>query len=571
MDLSFFVIGLACYDGDSGNNFDFSYVRESQVKACMEDLNAYFISSCDNGDPTYIHPKAKHYICERVAKSMFSVFYRRNNLKEGPIYKSHTVNGKEVIIELYNSEGLKSTGEIKGLYLAGSDGKYHEATARIVDDKIIASSVKVDNPVYIKYGFSKSPFVNIFNKDDFAIAPFRTDEYNTNIDLFDYDSIDDYYFHPDGSKMTVSLNNGNLAINKTNDGKGYGSVRLNKWGAIAYEPEGFRFTVKGTKSGASITMRAIEGDSYEIWGYKIIDDFEGEKTFTIGIGDFIVVYGKQNNIFEPQKIGYVEIMVEQSGSASFEICEARFIHIERSKPMNFFISSVTEGESTISISLSKALFGNSYELEILNDEGTSLFKEESEGLSFVADKSLFEIGKPYYINAVAKNELGSTSSSSSGYVFYLKDDSKVVVCNFDFKDQAALDAYMASSMSVHEGLTCTLEDEGVKIVSGGKGWQQFIFKLDTGAGKGMSKLEFYADFSKYKGSVVMQLADTNWKVYQYTIDLAEKNEGTFIINFDQFLQNSTPFTTQNLMWVMFNFSDSKGDGYILLDDVTLTK
>ncbi|NLE04829.1 MAG: sialate O-acetylesterase, partial [Crenarchaeota archaeon] len=158
----FFVIGLCSYDGDSGNNFDFSYVRESQALACMEDGNAYFISTSDGGDRFAIHPTSKRYIALRVAKSIQSVIYHKDYLAEGPMYKSHTVNGNVVIIELYNSEGLRATGKIEGLYIAGEDGKYYLAEASVVGRTIVASTSKVANPVYIKYGFEKSPFVNIF-------------------------------------------------------------------------------------------------------------------------------------------------------------------------------------------------------------------------------------------------------------------------------------------------------------------------------------------------------------------------------------------------------------------------
>ena len=571
-NLPFFVIGLACYDGDNGNNFDFSYVRESQAKACDEDDNAYFISTCDNGDPTYIHPSAKRYICERVSKSICSVVYHKNYYAEGPSYKSHTVSGNKVYVELNNADGLKSVGKITGFLIAGADGKYHEANALIEDGRIVASSDKVSEPIYIKYGFGKSPFVSVFNKDNFAITPFRTDEYNTNIDLLDYDSTDNYTFHPDGSKMEISLSNGNLQIKKTNDGKTYGSVRLNKWGAIAYNPEGFRFTIVGTNSGAQISFRAIEGDSYETWGYKITDNFVGSQTFEISVNDFVVMYKKQNNTFETQKISYIEIMVESSGEATFEVAEAKFIKFERQAPLSFGIVSTYESDDNISITLSKALFASSYELSIVKDGTTTKVYESTQSEpTFTVNKSLLEKGTPYYINAKAKNELGETDASNNGYVFYLKDDGKVVVCNFDFKDQSALSSYIETSMSVHAGLTCTIVDNGVKIESSGQGWQQFIFKLETGAGAGMKTLEFYADFTNYKGEVIMQLADTSYNTYNYTINLSEKKEGTFTINFNEFVKGSTPFTNQTLMWVMFNFNDTTGNGYIILDDVALLK
>ena len=203
------------------------------------------------------------------------------------------------------------------------------------------------------------------------------------------------------------------------------------------------------------------------------------------------------------------------------------------------------------------------------NEGTPLFAETKEENVFTIPKNLFNVGTPYYAFATANNELGTTPATNNGFVFYLKSDSSVVVCNFDFADQTALEAYMASNMSVHSGLTVTLQDGGVKIASGGQGWQQFIFKLEAGVASGMTKLKFAADFTNYNGKVVMQLADTNWTIYKYELDISTDKSGTFTIDFGSFVNGSTPFTTQTLMWVMFNFDDSVGNGYILLDDVQL--
>ena len=59
--------------------------------------------------------------------------------------------------------------------------------------KIVVSSSKVSNPVYIKYGFSKSPFLNIYNKDGYLMSPFRTDSFNRDIDLLDYSNNPAYF------------------------------------------------------------------------------------------------------------------------------------------------------------------------------------------------------------------------------------------------------------------------------------------------------------------------------------------------------------------------------------------
>jgi len=340
-DMPFFVIGLACFDGDKDANgnldpmhnpYNFAYVRESQAAACAADANAYFISTCDDGDPGYIHPRAKRYICERVAKSIGVAVYGNEGYAEGPSYKSHEVVGNKVIIELNNADGLTATGEIKGMYIAGADGKYHEATAAIADGKIEATCEKVAEPVYVKYGFLRSPFVNIYNKDGFVISPFRTDVCDTNIDLFEYDSVENYTFHPDGAAMEVALTeDGDLSVTKgtyaeNGEWKGFGSVRLEKFSAIGYHPECLELTLVGKNTGAEIMVRFIEG-SGEIWGSKIMDNFTGEKTVTIDLADetnFYVMYGEQDNKFDTQKIRYVEFMLKYDGALTIELCSAHF-------------------------------------------------------------------------------------------------------------------------------------------------------------------------------------------------------------------------------------------------------
>jgi len=348
-DLAFFVVGLACFDGDKDGNgnldpmknpYDFSFVRESQLAACNADDNAYFISSCDDGDKNDIHPMHKRYICERLAKSIGAVFYGKECYKEGPSYEKMTVNGGEVTVTLKNADGLYTTGDITGFFLAGEDGRYYEATARLEGNAIVASSEKVADPKYAKYGFERSPFVNIFNKDDFAIAPFRTDDYGEGIDWFVYDSAESYVPHSSGAAMTADVTESGLYITKGAD-QTYGSLRLYKWGAIGYKPKAFECTLIGTGDNAVITIRITEG-SNETWGYTIRNDFVGKQTFTVGIDAFTVKYGKNDGILDTQKVMLVEIMVEAShegkddngnayqigDAAAFTLCEARFVKAE---------------------------------------------------------------------------------------------------------------------------------------------------------------------------------------------------------------------------------------------------
>lgn len=327
-ELKFYVVQLPVYDGDSGNNYDFSYVRESQLKACLEDSNAYLIATCDGGDPTYIHPREKRYICERLTKSILSTVYNENYLPQGPTYKSHIVEDNIVIIDVDNGDGLYSKGDIVGFMLAGTDGKYYDASATIKNGKIRVTSKDVNNPVYIKYGFSKSPFLNIYNKDGYLMSPFRTDNYNRNIDLLDYSENPSYKVHQTGSKMeykivTIDGETG-TEITKMDDSRTFASLQLAKWGAIGYNETNMRISVIGTNSNAKVLFRIVEG-TYEIWAYSFIDNFTGKKTFNFPTSELQCVYNQLDNVIDYQGVMNIEITIEASGEATITILEAKFV------------------------------------------------------------------------------------------------------------------------------------------------------------------------------------------------------------------------------------------------------
>ncbi len=574
-DLKFYCIGLACYDGDKGNNYDFSYVRESQALACEEDENAYFISTCDDGDPTFIHPRAKRYIALRVANSILSTIYSKDVMPYGPTYESHTIDGDTVTIEFKNSKGLYSKGDINNIYLAGADGKYYSATARIENDKLIVKSDNVENPVYVKYGFGKSPFVNIFNEDDYAITPFRTDRYDLNIDQFDYSDTSKYYKHPDGSNMTVEYVSDGIKITKANDGKTYGTIRLDKWGMISYNAIGFRLTVTGTNSNAKITFRAIEGPSYETWAYSFTDNFTGKRTFDLTISDFVATLNKSDNRFDTQCISYIELVIEASKEASITINEARFVNIERTKPRDFLIGNVSVSSEEATITLTKSAFAEEYKIQISETADFNSIVYENAGTepSFKVGLKDLTIGSSYYIRAIASNELGETIVSNDAYVFYLNDPNKKILNNFDYENNDQLNSFIQSNMKVHDGLVCTLSDKGgINIESKGKGWQNFIFVFETGFNQGMSKFVFDADFSEYKGQIVMEIVTGSWEIFSYTLDLSKQSSGHFELNLSDFVSKNSGnhYNNEKLMWITFNFNDNVG-GLIWLDDCQLSK
>ena len=81
-------------------------------------------------------------------------------------------------------------------------------------------------------------------------------------------------------------------------------------------------------------------------------------------------------------------------------------------------------------------------------------------------------------------------------------------------------------------------------------------------------MTFYMDVTKYSGSVVIQLVDANYNIFQLTLDTSKSNNGVFEIPLSDFLNSGKAFDGRDLIWLSFNFSDTKG-GTIYFDDLEL--
>jgi len=65
-------------------------------------------------------------------------------------------------------------GAPTGLEVAGADGKFVPATARIDGETIVATSPAIAEPVYIRCGWANSPQCNLFNGEDLPASPFSS-------------------------------------------------------------------------------------------------------------------------------------------------------------------------------------------------------------------------------------------------------------------------------------------------------------------------------------------------------------------------------------------------------------
>jgi sialate O-acetylesterase len=64
---------------------------------------------------------------------------------------------------------------LKGFTIAGKDGKFVSAEARIENHPVMVSSPEIKEPTAVRHAWADVPDCNLFNAEGLPAVPFRTD------------------------------------------------------------------------------------------------------------------------------------------------------------------------------------------------------------------------------------------------------------------------------------------------------------------------------------------------------------------------------------------------------------
>lgn len=172
----FYYVQIAPYN--YGKNEVGALLQEQQTKA-MSHPNVGMVVITDLIDSvTDIHPTHKKEVGYRLANWALAENYKKSGLAyKSPIFKSAESNKGKMTIAFDNvPTGLKFTGKAaEGFYIAGDDGQWLPAQAKIDKDKIIVWNKKIKDPRFVRYGFGNTIVGNASTAEGLPITPFRTD------------------------------------------------------------------------------------------------------------------------------------------------------------------------------------------------------------------------------------------------------------------------------------------------------------------------------------------------------------------------------------------------------------
>jgi len=172
-DFPFYFAQIAPYRyTDAANS---QALRDAQRKS-LSTPKTGMVVTLDIGEKEDIHPANKQDVGLRFALLALRNDYGKTDLvASGPLYKSHQTLGTtiEILFEETGS-GLVGKNNLNGFEVAGADGVFVKANAKITDNKVRVTSPSISNPVHVRYGWSNYFDATLFNQEGLPASSFNT-------------------------------------------------------------------------------------------------------------------------------------------------------------------------------------------------------------------------------------------------------------------------------------------------------------------------------------------------------------------------------------------------------------
>lgn len=173
-DMPFYYVQIAPYQY---NNSKSAIIRDQQRIAASIN-NTAMITISDIGDTLDIHPREKKMVGKRLADLALKHHYKAiTKLVDPPLFKGAYMEKKKVIVEFTNSEDLHfEKGDQGHFEVAATDGIFVSVAAKVVKDKILLDTKRIENPVALRFGFSDTATPFLMNRAGLPASCFAAQE-----------------------------------------------------------------------------------------------------------------------------------------------------------------------------------------------------------------------------------------------------------------------------------------------------------------------------------------------------------------------------------------------------------
>ncbi|MDD4589240.1 MAG: sialate O-acetylesterase [Parabacteroides sp.] len=176
-EFPFYIVQIAPYTYKSSDNGP-AKVREAEEWVSKNIHQSGLVVTSDLvNDINDIHPVNKQDVGLRLAKlALVQTYGRVASGYASPLLENIRIEKNKAILSFSHAEnGLICKGkQVTGLTVAGEDGSFVNAKAKIKGNELIVSAPKIKHPVKVEYCFDDATVGNLFNTEGLPVAPFRT-------------------------------------------------------------------------------------------------------------------------------------------------------------------------------------------------------------------------------------------------------------------------------------------------------------------------------------------------------------------------------------------------------------
>jgi sialate O-acetylesterase len=176
-DLPFYFVQIAPWQYGTEDIDILPQFWQAQRK-CLEIPHTGMAVISDIGEVADIHPAHKKEVARRLSLWALAKTYGHKEIDpSGPLYASHKIEGNAIRVKFdHAASGLASRDgkPLTHFEIAGRDGIFQPAEAKIDGDSVLISSAKVPEPRRARFAWSKLAIPNLMDKDGLPATAFHT-------------------------------------------------------------------------------------------------------------------------------------------------------------------------------------------------------------------------------------------------------------------------------------------------------------------------------------------------------------------------------------------------------------
>lgn len=161
---------------DYQDDSPFARLRDDQRRAVEGLDNAFLVPALGLGEAGNIHPADKRSLGYRLAESVLSHTYGFAGRRLAPMPESAVNEGHVLRVRFGRAGGkLRWRGEEKGFFIAGDDGRFFPAEAKLEENgfEVLLSSPEVAIPVTVRYAWADDPPSPLFGESGIPAPGFE--------------------------------------------------------------------------------------------------------------------------------------------------------------------------------------------------------------------------------------------------------------------------------------------------------------------------------------------------------------------------------------------------------------